>query len=263
MQFRIVFTFLLVFLCSSCAFNTSQEENNNTLLVAAAASLEPVLHDAIIPAFEAQYPHITVYASYASSGNLQHQIEYGLPADIFLSADTEAVASLADAGLIIDETPFLQNELVLIAPASATPTIQSLTDLVNANLLAIGDPAAVPAGRYAQSALEQADLWQELQNKLSLATDATQVLHWVSEASADAGLVYASEAARAKDSVRVVSTVPNLGEEIIYPLALLQNTNSARLFYDFLQTDQAAQLFKEAGFTTIANTTTASGNDTF
>ncbi len=246
----IIKPFLVLLFCfcffSSCAHKAEQDH----LLIAAASSLETVLATEVIPAFEARYPHIRVDASYAASGHLRHQIEAGLAADVFLSADEAQVAALDGTGTVVAQTSLLKNELVLIVPAHGQSPVSSLDSLALANILAIGDPASVPAGRYAKTALTQLGLWEELQGQLSLATDVSGVLHWVAQASADAGLVYASDAAREAEQVHVLCAVP-AQEEILYPAALLHENEAARLFYNFLQEEETLTLFENAGFTPV------------
>ena len=55
--------------------------------------------------------------------------------------------------------------------------------------------------------------------KASLGTNVTEVLKWVEEGSADAGIVYATDAATT-DKVKVVAEAPkdSLAEPAIYPV---------------------------------------------
>ena len=46
---------------------------------------------------------------------------------------------------------------------------------------ALGDPASVPAGQYAQEALTNLGLWDEVSAKASFGTNVTEVLNWVAE----------------------------------------------------------------------------------
>ena len=89
--------------------------------------------------------------------------------------------------------------------------------------------------------------------KASLGTNVTQVLHWVGGGSADAGLVYATDAALIKDKVRVVAEAPagSLKKPIIYPIGILKNapqTNAAKELASFLQSEEAMQAFAKYGF---------------
>ena len=81
--------------------------------------------------------------------------------------------------------------------------IVSFEDIVKADTIALGDPESVPVGQYAQEALTNLNLWDEVTPKTSFGTNVTEVLNWVAEGSADAGIVYATDAATTHQ-VRVV-----------------------------------------------------------
>ena len=71
---------------------------------------------------------------------------------------------------------------------------------------AIGNPASVPAGRYAKEALQYYNVWDTLQPSLILCINVRQVLDYVSRGEVEAGIVYSTDAASIKEKVRVVQT---------------------------------------------------------
>ena len=182
-----------------------------TILVAAAASLEYSYTDELIPMFQEKYDWITVEGTYDSSGKLQQQIEAGLEADVFMSAAMKQMNTLVDESLVAADSvvELLENRIVLIAPADSDTDIASFEDIVNANIIAIGDPASVPAGQYAEEALTSLGIYDELNaaNKFSLGTNVTEVLNWVAEGSADVGIVYATDAATT-ENVKIIAEAP-------------------------------------------------------
>ena len=226
--------------------------------LAAAASLKNVYDDELIPMFEEKYPGVKVTPTYASSGDLQTQIENGLEADVFMSAATKQMDALADEGLIDNDTEVdaLENKVVLIVPADSDKQIKSFDDLKNVDgTIAIGDPESVPAGQYAKEALTNLGMWDAVQSKLSLGTDVTAVLNQVGQGSADCGIVYATDA-KSSDDVKVICEVPEgaLKTPVIYPVAVLENSEdaeAAQAFVDFLQTQEAQDKFEEYGFTIV------------
>lgn len=226
-----------------------------TVTLAAAASLEKSFTEQLIPMFEAQYPNVTVEGTYDSSGKLQSQIEAGADVDIFFSAALKQMTALQEEGYIADDASvdLLENKIVLIVPAGAEEGYASFEDIVNAEMVAIGDPESVPAGQYGKEALENLNLWSEVENKLSLGTNVTEVLNWVAEGSANAGIVYATDAASMADKVSVVAEAPEGSvSKVIYPVAELtetKNKDAADAFMEFLQTEEALKVFEEAGFT--------------
>lgn len=226
-----------------------------SILVAAAASLKNAYEDELIPMFEEQYPGVTVEGTYDSSGKLQTQIEEGLEADVFMSAATKQMKALNEEGMIASDTivNLLENKIVLIVPAGSDSKMDSFEKIGDAASIALGDPESVPAGQYAKEALTNLNVWDSIQDKVSFGTNVTEVLNQVAEASADAGIVYATDAASKADQVTVVAEAPegSLEKKVIYPVAVVKATtheDAAKAFVDFLQTPEAIQVFESYGF---------------
>ena len=248
--------------CSAGLFDFLGGDSSNVDLdgqevnLAAAASLKNVFDDKLIPMFEEKYPGVTVTPTYASSGDLQTQIENGLETDVFMSAANKQMNALVEEDIIDNDTnlQFLENKVVLIVPADSDSNISSFDDLkdVEGNI-AIGDPESVPAGQYAQEVLNNTGIWDDVESKLSLGTDVTAVLNQVAQGSADCGIVYSTDA-KSTDDVKVVCEAPEdaLDTPVIYPVAALKDTNdtdATNAFMDFLQSQEAKDVFVEYGFT--------------
>ena len=224
--------------------------------LAAAASLKNVYDEKLIPMFEEKYPGVKVTPTYASSGDLQTQIENGLETDVFMSAANKQMDALVEEGIIDNDTnlQFLENKVVLIVPADSNSNISSFDDLKNVEgNIAIGDPESVPAGQYAQEVLNNTGIWDDVESKLSLGTDVTAVLNQVAQGSADCGIVYATDA-KSTDDVKVICEAPEdaLKTPVIYPVAAIKDTNdtdATKAFMDFLQTQEAKDVFVDYGFT--------------
>jgi molybdate transport system substrate-binding protein len=225
-----------------------------TILVAAAASLEPSFTEDLIPLFQNQYPHITVEGAYDSSGKLQTQIEEGLQADVFMSAATKQMTALKDAGLVDADSivDLLENRIVLIAPADSATDIAAFADIATADTIALGDPASVPAGQYAQEALTTLGVYDAAAAKASFGSNVTEVLNWVAEGSADVGIVYATDAATT-DKVKILAEAPegSLAQKVIYPVGVVSasaHKDAAQAFVEFLSGDEALRIFEQYGF---------------
>jgi molybdate transport system substrate-binding protein len=120
--------------------------------------------------------------------------------------------------------------------------------------IALGDPESVPVGQYSQEALTNLGIWDQLQDKVSFGTNVTEVLNQVAAASADAGIVYATDAASMPDDAVVVAEAPagSLETPVIYPVAVVKNSanaDAAQAFVDFLGSDEAIAVFESYGFT--------------
>ena len=232
------------------------DDSEGEVNLAAAASLKNAFDEKLIPMFNEKYPNIKVTPTYASSGDLQTQIENGLEADVFMSASNKQMNALADEDLIDNSTNVqtLENKVVLIVPKDSDSNITSFEDLKDVEgTIAIGDPESVPAGQYAKEVLTNLGIWDSVESKLSLGTDVTAVLNQVAQGSADCGIVYATDAKSTED-VKVICEAPEdaLDTPVIYPVAVVKdskNADAAKKFMDFLQTQEAQDVFKEYGFT--------------
>ena len=224
--------------------------------VFAAASLTDVM-----PALATRYAAqggAPVRFSFASSSTLARQVENGAQAQVFISADEEWMTYLSRKGLI-DESSKVNlagNELALIAAAdsSVSPAVLSATSPLLAWLgegrLAIGDPSHVPAGRYAQAALEKLGLWAGVAKHLAPADSVRTALVYVSQGEATLGIVYASDLKRAS-GVKLIGVFPaGTHPAIVYPAALIKDAPDpeARKFLGFLNGPQAEPVWREFGF---------------
>ena len=225
-----------------------------TLTVAAAASLENVFTKQLIPAWEKDHPAVHIEGVYDSSGRLQIQIENGLAADVFFSAAVRQMDALVSGGFIDRSAvvPLLENRLVLIKPRDKTTAVSSFETIGRAAVIALGDPRAVPAGQYAEEALRKLGVWDGIQAKLSLGSNVTEVLNWVAAGNAEAGVVYATDAA-SSSNVEVITALPDglLSAPVIYPAARLAksaNAGAADDFVRFLRSAPARRMFEDAGF---------------
>jgi molybdate transport system substrate-binding protein len=229
-------------------------EEAGNLMIAAAASLETCMTNEIIPLFNETYPNITITGMYDSSGKLQTQIEEGAEVDVFFSAATKQMDALSEGGLIADGSvvDLLENQIVLIVPIDQAEGYSKFEDITQAQTIAIGDPESVPAGQYAKESLTSLGLWEEVQAKSSLGTNVTEVLNWVAEGSANAGIVYATDAAQMQDKVAVIDAAPaDSVQKAIYPVgitAAAPHPDEAALFVEFLQTPEAIAIFEAKGF---------------
>jgi molybdate transport system substrate-binding protein len=223
------------------------------ITVSAAASLKDAL-TAIKDSFARAHSDVELMLNFGASGTLQLQIEQGAPADVFISAAPQQMDALAAKSLILAETrvDLLRNELVLIVP-SDSKGVTGFSDLANASVrvVAMGDPRSVPAGAYAQQVLAALNLADAVKGKTVLGTDVRQVLADVETGSADAGLVYATDAA-ISTRVRVVADAPaNTHMPIVYPAAVLRSSahaDAAQIFIRYLQGAEARAIFQKYGF---------------
>jgi molybdate transport system substrate-binding protein len=201
----------------------------------------------------------TVVFSFAASSALARQIEASSGADIFISADTDWMDYLDSRGLIAHASRLnlLGNRLVLIAPADSKISLAAephfdLAGALGDGRLALADPAAVPAGKYAKAALISLGVWDAIQNKVVPAENVRVALAYVARAEVPLGIVYTTDA-KAEPKVRIVSAFPDDAyPRIVYPAALTKDARpSARTFLAYLSSACAKAIFVKDGFTIL------------
>lgn len=229
------------------------------VMVFAAASTTNALNE--IKAQFTKDSGVAVQTSYAASSTLAQQIVHGAEADLFLSADAKWANYLDQQEQVVRQQDLLGNRLVIVIPADSKIDskieVKKPEDLLVASIehLALGEPQSVPAGIYAKQALTKLGLWDQLKAKVVSAEDVRHALTYVETGSAEAGIVYATDAAISK-KVKVVAEIPEkLTGPVRYPLILLKHgegSEAAQSFYHYLSSSAAAKVFQKYGFTVLS-----------
>ena len=242
------------------------------LIVFAAASMTETLTE-LGNTYMAQNPNVTIQFNFDSSGTLKTQIQEGADCDIFISAgqkqmnqlDITADAEINTEGLdfVLADTRFniLENKVTLVVPEGNPKGIESFDDLAaklkdGSVLLAMGN-SDVPVGQYTQKILKYYELDEEAlaaAGLLTYGTNVKEVTTQVSEAAADCGIIYCTDAFSAGLTI-VDSATKDMCGQIIYPAAVLnvsKNVEAAQAFLDFLKTPEASAVFEKVGFTALS-----------
>lgn len=121
--------------------------------------------------------------------------------------------------------------------------------------LALADPAAVPAGRYARAALTRLQVWDSVAARLAPADNVRSALAFVARGECPLGVVYATDA-RAEPRVRVAGVFPEASHPpIVYPGAVVaggRDPAGGAAVLGALQSPRAALIFRQAGFGVLA-----------
>ena len=200
----------------------------------------------------------TVRFNFGASNVLARQIASGAPVDVFISADEAQMDAVAQAGMVLEGTrvDLLSNQLAVVVPSDRPRTFKSVRDITDPALkrIAIGDPAAVPAGVYARQYLEREGLWAAVQPRLVPTGSVRAALAAVESGAADAAIVYRTDA-RTAFGATVAWVVPAaVGPRIVYPAAVVKGSRTAaeaRRFLDYLRGPDAARTFDRFGFTLL------------
>jgi molybdate transport system substrate-binding protein len=235
-------------------------KGGSVVVVFAAASATNALDE--IQATFSKGKDVEVRTSCAASSTLAQQIVNGAEADVFISADVKWADYVEAKVPVAKRRNLLGNRLVIVVASDSRLEVKKAEDLLSGEVkhLALADPDVVPAGKYAKQALTKLGLWDKVKAKVASADDVRHALTYVETGAAEAGIVYATDAAISK-KVKVAAEISEeLSGKIRYPLVLLKHgkdTPAAESFYKFLSSPPSLKVFRKYGFTTLAESESA------
>ncbi len=255
-------------LCASSRSAQGQTRPAAPIQVAAASDLKFALTQ-IASQFQARTGQ-AVALRFGSSGQFARQIAYGLPVDLFMSADESYVFGLAQAGLTrapaglagAPDTDLARGAryatgrlALLIAPGADIRLDASLNGLragwQRVTRFALANPEHAPYGRAARQALVALGLWEMVQPKLVLGENVAQATHFISSGAAQAGLTALSLALAPEVTQpdRHLALPEHLHDPLHQRMVLLKSAaTAADALFHFLQTPAARALMARYGF---------------
>lgn len=223
--------------------------------IAAASNLRYVLA-LLVTDFEQQSGH-HINVSYAASGTLTTQIQYGAPFEVFFSAEPSYIVRLTEQGLSKGEViDFAEAQMVLFA--SNKSSLKLDVNLNNIKLalargelrkIAIANPVHAPYGQAAQNLLEKAKIWQKIQSHLLNAENASQALQFALSSQVDAGFIPYSYVLQPQILLkgRYIKLKKTLPQQVV----LIHGASTeAKQFIEFIQTEPAKAILRMQGFIT-------------
>lgn len=259
----------LSFALIACGGNQSSEEMTDkteedvSLIVFAAASMTETMEE-LKEIYESKNENIKIIYTFDSSGTLKTQIEEGAEVDLFISAAQKQMNALdpskgdVETEYVIDSETridLLENKVALAVPEGNPKDVQEFIDIGTdkVELIALGN-SDVPVGQYSEELLTNLGIWEEIQPKVSYASNVKEVTTWVDEAVVDCGIIYQTDAFSAGLEVVKEADESMLDNKVIYPAAILEKSvhkDEAAAFLDFLTTERASEVFESVGFSPV------------
>jgi molybdate transport system substrate-binding protein len=231
----------LVLALAACGGDDVARTDDDAPSVYAAASLAEV------------FPTIdpTPRYNFAGSDELATQIREGAPADVYAAASSKYPQELLAEGLVEEPVTFASNRLVLIVPADNPAGIEEVADVTEPGTKLVIAAEGVPVGDYTRQVLQDLGLSAALDNVVSNEDDVKGVVGKVTLGEADAGFVYATDAAVAGDDVTVLELPEGSQPPIEYQIAVVadsENRGSAQAFVDLVLGEEGRMQLEAAGF---------------
>ena len=250
---------------SAPAAEGSAAKETVQLQVFAANSLEKAL-----PEVQALYTEETgttfADTQFKASGDLVEQMKAGASVDALITASKGTMDDAVSAELVDESTrqDMFTNDLVIVKAEGSDIAVNSLEDVKTVEgKVAVGDAKTVPAGKYANQALNTIGLYTgaagddgeyapEFADRVALADKVGTAAKYVSTGDATIGFVYSSDVYR-YDGIEVAYTCPEDSHKpIVYPGAVAKDSKNAEetaKFLDFCMNNKEAQeIWAKYGF---------------
>jgi molybdate transport system substrate-binding protein len=147
---------------------------------------------------------------------------------------------------------------VLVVPRGNPAGVSKPEDLAGPRVQHVAVAGAtVPAGLYAREALHKLHLWDRLEQERKVVSgeNVRATLAFVESGEAEAGIVYGTDARISERVAQVYEFPASTHAAIRYPLMLLKRgaeSESARQFFEYLQSEHATKVFEKYGFARLA-----------
>lgn len=241
-------------LSALCAAAGIAQAEPREVTVSAAISLKNAF-DEIGRLYETRHG-VKVSFNFGSSGDLMKQIAGGAPVDVFVSAAQKDMDEADNLGLMVSgsRADIAANSVVLVVPSGAGTSLKSFEGLAAAGIkkIAVGNPKTVPAGRYAEEVFNHFKISTAIRERLVYAENVRQALDYVARGEADAGVVYATDAAARSREVTVVATAPEASHKpVVYPTAVIKgskNMPEAKAFISLVLSPEGRRILQKYGF---------------
>ena len=213
--------------------------------VLAAASLQGAFEE-IEKTVEKDNPGLDVTFDFQGSQDLVASLAGGDSADVLATANNSTMKTAADQKLVGSQTEFATNVLTLIVPKGNPKRITGLDSSLDGANLVICAPE-VPCGEATKKLAEAQGITLK---PVSEEQKVTDVRGKVESGEADAGIVYTTDAAAAKDKADKID-IPDGGVVNHYPIAPTakpENPAGAQVFIDAVTGKTGQEILAGHGF---------------
>lgn len=241
-------------------FFSTAKANDKTavaLNIAVAANFLHTFRD-IQSVYEAQ-TGIKLKINSGSTGQLYHQIRFGAPYDIFLSADKKTSLRLIKEELALASSYFVYGRGRIVLWSRDKTLMLDNGDVFKTydknKRIAIANAKLAPYGKASQETLATIMADDQWQKNMITGQNITQVYQFIASGNVDMGFVSLAQLRFAQSIGKVKSNywlVPNTLHQAIEQTAVLLNTSEqksqAMNFLKFLRSPEALAIMQQYGY---------------
>ena len=240
---------------ASASGSGAPQKATGKVTVLAAASLQGAFEE-IEKTVEKDNPGLDVTFDFQGSQDLVSSLAGGDSADVLATANNSTMKTAADQKLVGNQTEFATNVLTLIVPKGNPKKITGLDSSLDGANLVICAPE-VPCG---EATKKLANALGVTLKPVSEEQKVTDVRGKVESGEADAGIVYTTDAAAAKDKADKID-IPDGGVVNHYPIAPTakpENPAGAQAFIEAVTGKAGQEILAKYGFGKPGDATSAS-----
>lgn len=251
---RLIFLILLLVFIISCGKKEKEE-----IKIMAAASLTELMEE-IKTEYEKEN-NIKLSINLAGSQTLAFQIEQGMEADIFLSANKKYMDLLEGKKLIVKSEKFAGNKLVL-AVNKEKLEINDFDDIFKTEKLKVSlADKAVPVGNYTEKMLEKLKNDTKygedkvnifLSKLISKELSVKAVVAKIELGEADCGIVYSTDVNKNNEAkIKKIEIADEYNTMASYYMGITDKSidkKSTNDFYKFFLSEKAKKIMEKYGY---------------
>ena len=196
---------------------------------------------------------ISLQTTISSTGTLFAQIKNGAPYDLFFAADGRRPERLFQEGLAGEPQVYAQGQAILWTAEKdvcAAGSWQEAVSWENIKKIGIANPETAPYGTVAQKALLQAELWDDVSDKLVYAGNVGQSFQYATMGTVTMSFAATSLTLSKQGRKGCYWEMPE-AEKVVQKACIISRSTKkemAEQFLVFLQSPQVQAILKKYGY---------------
>jgi molybdate transport system substrate-binding protein len=231
---------------------TTSEDKPSSIMVYSGAGMRKPM-DELGVLFEQKHD-IAVEYNYAGSNTLLSQMELTQQGDVYMPGAHLYIEKAIEKGFVDYTQNIAYHEMIIAVPEGNPANITCLSDLAKPGIrVVLSDPDAASSGKDAQEILDKNGLREAVYaNVIARTATVNELVVYISMEQADASLIYRASLCGTEDETDMVEIPQEQNILPIIPIGQLtfsQNPKYAKMFVDFVASDEGKAIFEEYCFT--------------
>ena len=201
---------------------------------------------------------VAVNYNYAGSNTLLSQIELMQQGDVYMPGATMYIEIAKDKGFVDYEQNVSYHIPVIVVPEGNPANITCLQDLARPGVkVVLGDSKAAACGKIAKKILEKNGIFDAVDaNTIARAATVNELVVYTCMGTADASIIWQASLIGTENETDIIEIPKEQNLIKVIPIGTLtfsENKDYAKLFVDFVSSDEGKRVFEKYGFSVHQN----------